>query len=111
MGVPWITEMVTFAVDLPFEVTVVTDILNILTGFYVFIIFVCKPSVWNLLKKKFPFLQHLNSIAIFFSCKFFRRNLNAPSNKTPGCDENSASSRTSDEFTLSSDIRSVPDKS
>ncbi len=55
MGVSWITEMVTLAVDLPFEVTVVTDVLNMLTGVHVFIIYVFKSSVWYLLEREFPF--------------------------------------------------------
>jgi len=56
MGVSWVTEIITFAISpnkTSFEAIVVTDIFNILTGFYVFIIFVCKPSVWKMLKKKF----------------------------------------------------------
>ena len=63
MGVSWISEIVTFAVQAPFEYTVVTDILNILTGLYVFIIFVCTPTVWNLLKKKFSTFQR---VELFF---------------------------------------------
>lgn len=57
MGVSWVTEIITFAISqnskTSFEAIMVTDIFNILTGFYVFIIFVCKPSVWKMLKKKF----------------------------------------------------------
>ena len=56
MGVSWVTEIITFAISpnkTSFEAIVVTDIFNILTGFYVFIIFVCKPSVWKMLTKKF----------------------------------------------------------
>ena len=36
-----------------------TDIINILTGFFIFVIFVCKRNVWNLLKKKWRQLERL----------------------------------------------------
>ena len=110
MGVSWITEMITFALNVPFEVTVVPDILNILTGVYVFIIFVWKPSVWNLLKKKFPFLKHLNPIANIFNCQLLRRNLNIRPNRSTGDERNSSqsSSGLSNESTQSSNVRSSP---
>ena len=110
MGVSWVTEMITFALNVPFEITVVPDILNILTGVYVFIIFVWKPSVWNLLKKKFPFLKHLNAISNIFNCKLMRRNLNIRQNKSPGDERNNSQSSSgfSNDSTQSSNVRSYP---
>ena len=36
------------------------DLLNILTGIFVFFLFTCRPNVWKLLKVKFPRLQRLD---------------------------------------------------
>lgn len=39
-----------------------TDIINILTGLFIFIIFVCKRKVWELLKKKWTTLERLDKM-------------------------------------------------
>ena len=57
MGVPWTTEIITFMADSSFESALVTDIFNIISPLFIFIIFVCKPSVWKMLKLKFPSLS------------------------------------------------------
>jgi hypothetical protein len=54
MGVPWSTEIITFMADSSFESALFTDIINIILPIFIFIIFVCKPSVWKMLKLKFP---------------------------------------------------------
>ena len=61
MGISWMMEIISFAAG---KVTsnwiwVPTDIINILTGFFIFVIFVCKRNVWNLLKKKWRLLERL----------------------------------------------------
>ena len=37
------------------------DIINICTPVFIFIVFVCKPTIWNLLKIKFPCLKKLDA--------------------------------------------------
>jgi len=109
MGVPWITEMITFAVKVPFELTIMTDILNILTGVYIFIIFVCKSRVWNLLKMKFPFLEYLDATS---NCESLRRNLNIRINEATGEERRSrfnSSVYSISVSTQSSIVRSTPD--
>lgn len=109
MGVPWITDMITFAVKVPFELTIMTDILNILTGVYVFIIFVCKSRVWKLLKRKFPFLENLDAIK---NCKSLRRNLNVRFNEALDDERRSrfsSSVHSISESTQNSSVRSTPD--
>lgn len=61
MGVSWMMEVISFAVGGPAYFWIPTDILNILTGVFIFVIFVCKPNVWKLLKVKCPCLQRLDS--------------------------------------------------
>ena len=53
MGVTWISEIITWAVDAPIYYSIPTDVLNILTGVFIFVIFVCKKKVLRLLKKRF----------------------------------------------------------
>ena len=54
-------EVVSFLADGDIAyIWISTDILNILTGAYVFAIFVCKPNVWKLLKIKIPCLKKLD---------------------------------------------------
>ena len=61
MGVSWMMEVISFAVGGSAYIWIPTDILNILTGVFIFIIFVCKPNVWKLLKVKCPCLEQLDS--------------------------------------------------
>ena len=46
------SEIISFAVGGLEYIWIPTDILNILTGIFIFIIFVCKRNVWKLLKQK-----------------------------------------------------------
>ncbi len=56
------TESFSFIVEeSPWLTLVVTDILNILSGVFIFSIFVCKKAVWQLLAKKCPCLSHHRS--------------------------------------------------
>jgi G protein-coupled receptor Mth (Methuselah protein) len=57
MGVPWTTEIITFMADSSFESALFTDIFNIISPIFIFIIFICKPSVWKMLKLKYPRLN------------------------------------------------------
>ena len=60
MGVSWMMEIISFWVGEIAYLWIPTDILNISTGVFVFIIFVCKPHVWKLLKIKCPYLVKLD---------------------------------------------------
>nr|CAH0099074.1 unnamed protein product [Daphnia galeata] len=60
MGVTWSMEVISFAVGGSYVVWYIFDVLNIFTGVFVFIIFVCKQKVWKMLKKKFKFMRRLN---------------------------------------------------
>lgn len=60
MGVSWMMEVISFAVGGSAYIWIPTDILNILTGVFIFVIFVCKPNVWKLLKTKCPCLEGLD---------------------------------------------------
>ena len=60
MGVSWMMEVISFAVGGSAYIWIPTDILNILTGVFFFVIFVCKPNVWKLLKLKCPCLKRLD---------------------------------------------------
>ncbi|XP_050514668.1 G-protein coupled receptor Mth2-like isoform X2 [Diabrotica virgifera virgifera] len=58
MGVNWITELVSWAVDYAFSETpayvwYITDFTNAMYGVLIFLIFVFKKKIWRSLKKKF----------------------------------------------------------
>lgn len=59
MGVTWVTEIVSFAIGTSYA-WIPTDVLNILTGIFIFVIFVCKRNVWKLLKQKWEPLDQLD---------------------------------------------------
>ena len=52
MGVSWMMEIISFAVGGLAYIWIPTDILNILTGIFIFVIFVCNRNVWLLIKRK-----------------------------------------------------------
>ena len=52
MGVTWIAEVISWALQLPEEYSYVTDILNSLHGFFILFLFVWKPKVWALIVKR-----------------------------------------------------------
>lgn len=60
MGISWTMEIVSFLAGGVAYIWIPTDLLNILTGVYVFVIFVCKPNVWKLLKLKIFCLKKLD---------------------------------------------------
>lgn len=45
-------EVINFLVDGTVERWIVIDLVNVLNGFFIFVIFVCKPTVWQMLKPK-----------------------------------------------------------
>jgi len=54
MGVSWMMEIVSFGgggVTKDY-IWIPTDVINILTGIFIFVIFVCKKNVWKLLRQK-----------------------------------------------------------
>ena len=61
MGLSWMMEVISFAVGGSAYIWIPTDIINILTGVFIFVIFVCKPNVWKLLKLKCPCLEGLDA--------------------------------------------------
>lgn len=71
MGVSWMTEIISYIVGGDAYNWFFTDIINILTGVYVFVIFVCKPKVWKLLKTKFPSLERLDIAYRRFRLRLF----------------------------------------
>lgn len=60
MGVPWLMEVISFAVGGSRFIWMATDILNIFTGVFMFVITVCKSKVWKLIKAKFSFLERFS---------------------------------------------------
>ena len=52
MGMTWVTEIITWATGASPYYSAATDILNIMTGVFIFIIFVCKKEVIEKLLKK-----------------------------------------------------------
>ena len=60
MGISWLTEIISFAVGGDASHWFFTDILNVLTGVFIFLIFVCKPNVWKRLKMHYPCLERLD---------------------------------------------------
>lgn len=53
MGIPFVTEIISFYTQSSFKASVVTDLINVLNGVFIFIMFVCKDSVIKMLKKRF----------------------------------------------------------
>lgn len=52
MGVAWIAEVLSFALELEDHYSYVTDILNSLNGFFIFFLFVWKPKIRELIVKR-----------------------------------------------------------
>jgi len=58
MGVPWILDIVSAGLEYQygsavFELSVILDILNLLSGILIFLSLICKPSVWTQIKKSY----------------------------------------------------------
>ncbi len=62
MGLFWLMEFVTFFVDGTHKIWIAIDIIHPLTGMIVFILFICKRTVWNRLKKRYPCLERLDGV-------------------------------------------------
>ncbi|KAF4529143.1 hypothetical protein B566_EDAN017471 [Ephemera danica] len=52
MGIPWVMEIVSWAVGGEDHYWYFTDIINILRSVFVFFMFCCKPKVWEMLKNQ-----------------------------------------------------------
>ena len=66
MGVSWVMEIVSFWVGGSAYIWIPTDILNILTGVFVFVILVCKRRIWKSLKNRIIFMSSFNLFLFFF---------------------------------------------
>ena len=53
MGLMWITELISWAVGGPPYYWIVTDCINILTGVFIFVAYVCKRSVFEELRLRY----------------------------------------------------------
>jgi len=63
MGLTWTFEILSYGVGGNPAFWVVTDVINILiNGVVIFIMFVCKPTVWCRLQAKFPCLKRLDGL-------------------------------------------------
>jgi len=62
MGISWSTEVVSFILDGSFYSWFLTDLINSLMGFIIFIIFVCKARIGRLLLQNCPRLKKLFSL-------------------------------------------------
>lgn len=98
MGVPWIMEFISFITkgngnDNSISIWIFTDVLNILTGLFIFIIFICKPKVWKLLKSRLPWLERFSSrfvlpdslqnVKIFQRILQYSKSMDLPSDTAP----------------------------
>lgn len=59
MGIGWVTEIVTWSIPDSVYYSIPTDILNILTGLFIFCIFVCKRKVLRLLRNRLQPIEHV----------------------------------------------------
>ena len=59
-GLSWIMEIISFAIGGSAFIWMASDVWNILSGIFIFVILVCKPNVWKMLKAKFPCLKRLS---------------------------------------------------
>ncbi len=62
MGLFWLMEVISFFAHGASEIWIVTDIVNMLTGAIVFFLFICKRTVWNRLKKRYPCLVRIDGV-------------------------------------------------
>ena len=62
MGVSWMMEIISFVVGgiAKEYIWIPTDVINILTGLFIFVIFVCKRNVWKLLAKKWSVFERID---------------------------------------------------
>ncbi|CAG9838871.1 unnamed protein product [Diabrotica balteata] len=68
MGINWITELVSWAVDFAFSNTptfvwYITDFTNAMYGLLIFLIFVAKKKIWRSLKKKFVWIIYAKKVS------------------------------------------------
>ena len=61
MGISWTTEIISLAVGGLAYIWIPTDILNFSTSIFIFVTFVCKKKVLNLLTKRFEGLNRMVS--------------------------------------------------
>lgn len=63
MGVNWLFEIVSF--EFPgFKGWYISDVYNILIGFLIFLIFVCKKDIYRKLYKRYVFIRYINTFVL-----------------------------------------------
>lgn len=60
MGVSWMMEAISFWAGGSAYIWIPTDVLNVCSGIFIFIMFILKPKVFKLLKTKYPCLKRLD---------------------------------------------------
>ncbi|XP_063825758.1 G-protein coupled receptor Mth2-like isoform X1 [Ostrinia nubilalis] len=63
MGLSWILEVVS-SYNPDFEGWYITDLYNVFMGVIIFVIFVCKRKVWNMLKKRYTNFKHQHKFSL-----------------------------------------------
>lgn len=59
MGIPWITEIITYYTSENLPSVFISDMFNVLTGFTVFLLFACRPNIFRLLRKRYLVIDKL----------------------------------------------------
>lgn len=63
-GIAWIMEIVWFVVPFNSTIYFLADLFNSLQGVFIFVLFVLKPRVLRLIKKRFVLLNRIDSIEL-----------------------------------------------
>ncbi|KAF4529144.1 hypothetical protein B566_EDAN017472 [Ephemera danica] len=77
MGLPWIMEIVSWAVGGEDHYWYFTDAINMLRSVFIFIVFCCKPKVWEMLKRH----SKVSPSIRWFSRRVGRENIMFPPSK------------------------------
>jgi hypothetical protein len=111
MCMPWSIGIIIFVAGISFDYQVhqVMRIFNILWPIFIFIIFVCKPSVWKMFKLKFPRLSPFTSTCEKISSRLIPKKINRhqPASPEGSCNSNmmtgSSSNNKTSQLTLTSE--------
>ena len=60
MGMTWTAEIISGSIKGSELYSIPTDVLNIMTGVFIFVFFVCKKKIRRLLRKKLQLRQRIN---------------------------------------------------
>ncbi|XP_046439774.1 G-protein coupled receptor Mth2-like [Daphnia pulex] len=110
MCMPWSIGIIIFVAGISFDYQVhqVMRIFNILWPIFIFIIFVCKPSVWKMLKLKFPSLSPFTSTCEKMGTRVVPKKIkrHQPASAEESCNSNmtgSSSNNKTSQLTLTSE--------